>query len=88
MPCPFSWGGWSGMPWDMSWGMGFMWPLAAALWLIFIGLIIVGVYLVIKAFTESTSRETRTDALETLKKRYAKGEISREQYLEMKKDLE
>ncbi|MHA2431190.1 MAG: SHOCT domain-containing protein, partial [Promethearchaeota archaeon] len=51
-----------------------------------IGLIFLIVYLVIReeAFE---SKKTLTDAHKILDERYAKGEISREEYLQGKKDL-
>ena len=81
-------GGW-GAPGGYSWGyptgmrLGFMFvgilaPLA------FIGLLIVGAYLLLKPRVESAGSE---DALRILDERYAKGEITSEQYSEMKKNL-
>ncbi|NJD78503.1 MAG: SHOCT domain-containing protein [Candidatus Methanoperedens sp.] len=66
----------------MGFGMGFV----AIIMLLFWGAVI---WLVISLVNASTkkSEETPESALTILKKRYAKGEITREQYLEMKKEL-
>lgn len=52
------------------------------------GLIIVGIILLVKWLSDQKS-QTRTEdsALEILKKRYASGEISKEEFEEKKKDL-
>lgn len=65
-----------------GWGMGFGWIFG----LILIGLII----WFIVTFTGQNSRhyfERRKSALDILNERYAKGEISREEYKEKKKDI-
>jgi uncharacterized membrane protein len=49
-----------------------------------IGLLIVGAYLLLKPRVESAGSE---DALKILDERYAKGEITSQQYSEMKKNL-
>ena len=72
--------GW-GYPTGMRWGfmfIGMLIPLA------FIGLLIVGTYLLLKPQVKSAGSE---DALRILDERYAKGEITNEQYSEMKKNL-
>jgi putative membrane protein len=68
------WLDWSGGGWLM---MIFLWVL-----------IIVGIVIVTKWFANQTSHSTHEDtAMEILKKRYARGEISKEEYEQMKKDL-
>jgi len=52
--------------------------------LIFWGLIITGIVVLFKAFKNSGSRH----ALDILKEEYALGNISREEFLERKKDLQ
>ena len=70
------------MDWDhMSFGFGgvFMWLIL----LVIIGLII---YFIING-QNLVKHEARETPLEILKKRYAKGEISKEEYDRIKKDL-
>jgi putative membrane protein len=72
--------GW-GYPTGMRWGfmvVGMLIPLA------FIGLLIVGAYLLLKPGAESAGSE---NALRILDERYAKGEITSQQYSEMKQNL-
>mgnify|MGYP003394786726 CR=1 FL=1 len=66
----------------MGFGMGF----GAIIMLLFWGAIIWLVFSLINAGTKK-SEETSESALAILKKRYAKGEITRDQYLEMEKEL-
>jgi putative membrane protein len=66
---------------DGFWGNGFM----MIIWLIFI---IVGVVILMKWLTEKSSSSLKEEsALDILKKRYARGEITREQFENMKKDI-
>ena len=71
------WGNW-------GWGMGLM---------MFIGLIFWGsiIWLVVWGITRLTRHEThsseRRDPLDIARERYAKGEITREQFEQIKKDL-
>lgn len=70
--------GWYGYGPHMGYGwLGWLYPL------LFLGLLILGVYLVVRA--SSPKREDR--ALEILRERYARGEIDRETYERMKRDL-
>lgn len=76
-------GGWGGM---MHYGFGnggmFMWII----FLIVIGLLI---YFIIQARNTKGQTPTQNENhMDILKRRYAKGEISREEYERMKKDLE
>lgn len=70
----------------MGFGLGFGMGIGAIIMVLFWGAII---WLVISLINASTrkSEETPESALAILKKRYAKGEITREQYLEMEKGL-
>jgi putative membrane protein len=72
--------------WGMGWfGMIFM--------IIFWGLIIVGLVLLIRWLIQITSGKGQTgvrtgsNAMDILKERYAKGEISRDEFESMKKDI-
>ena len=83
------WGSWI---WHMPGGMGMMgygWGfmfLAPLLFLVLIGL---GVYYLITEFMSAGKSATGGGrALEFLNEQYAKGAITREQYLKMKEDLE
>jgi len=79
------WGAPGGYRWSYPTGMrlGFM-LVGMLIPLAFIGLLIVGGYLLLKPRVESAGSE---DALRILDERYAKGEITSEQYSEMKKNL-
>lgn len=62
-------------------GMIFM----SIFWIAFLGLIIWLIYqLIIKNKTNSTNSK---DSINIVKERYAKGEITKKEYLEMKKEL-
>ncbi|MCW3975344.1 MAG: SHOCT domain-containing protein [Candidatus Bathyarchaeota archaeon] len=84
--------GWGGMmgggmmgPGMMGWGgMGFAWIWIA----IFLIVLIVGAYLVITSFKrEKMAPSMQAKPIEILKERYAKGEITAEEFKKMKKEL-
>jgi len=70
----------------MGFGMGSGMGFGAIIMLLFWGAIIWLIISLINATTKK-SEETSESALNILKKRYARGEITREQYLEMEKEL-
>jgi putative membrane protein len=73
-------GGW-GYPYGMGWGfmlVGMLIPL------IFVILVVVGAYLWLTSRKEPPESDR---AIAILNERYAKGEITKEQYLEMKENL-
>ncbi len=74
MPCP-----WGGHGWAWS-----IWMLVAmaVLWLLFLG----GIALLI-IWAVNRSRPPGGSALDILSRRYAQGEISREEYEQMKRDI-
>ncbi|MFQ5997053.1 MAG: SHOCT domain-containing protein [Dehalococcoidales bacterium] len=81
-------GGWGMMGPGMMGGFGWMW-LMPVFSILFLGLIIWAVVLLVRGLSESRSTESSKadSALEVLKKRYARGEINKEEYEEKKKDL-
>ncbi len=73
----------NGMDWC---GMWFGWIF----WLVILGLIIWGVVTIVnnsRRHDEQNNLPPTENALGVLKKRYARGEINREQYEQMKRDL-
>lgn len=74
-------GGWKHM---MDFGYGGM-----LMWIIFLILIGVVIYFIIQSTKSKTSESSfRETPMDILKKRYAKGEISKQEFEKMKKDLE
>ena len=73
----------SGMGWSVIW---FSWIF----WLIIIGFIIWGVVSIVNNNRKQDQRHympPRESALDILKKRYARGEINKEQFEQMKRDI-
>ncbi len=69
---------------DYGWGMGFGWIFMIALW----ALVILGVIYLIKVIAGGSKISKSDDsAIDILKKRYAKGEISKEEFEARKKDI-
>jgi putative membrane protein len=80
---PQSPGGWGPM---MHYGFGYGGMFMWIIFLIVIGLLI---YFIVQAQkTKGQSLTQNESPLDILKRRYAKGEIAREEYERMKKDLE
>lgn len=77
--------------WMLQGGMGWWMVFGVILFIIFwggiIALIVWGVRSVARGGHHETYHESRNNALDILKERYAKGEITKEQYEQMKKDL-
>ena len=94
---PIIWGaitGWTGDSWGMM-GPGMMggygwWWFMPIIIIVFWGLVIWGIVALVRFIISSSnsgiSRQTDS-ALEILKTRYARGEISKEEFEERKKDL-
>lgn len=81
-------------PWhmgDYGYGRGMMgfWFGGFLMWITFIVVIAVAVYLIIRSTRSSTTDTLMTETpLQILKKRYARGEISKEEFDEIRKDLD
>ncbi len=73
-----------GMGPGMMWGWGMGWIFMIIFW----GLVVVGLIFLIRWLVGMT-KTTRLEesALDILKKRYARGEINKEEYEQKKKDL-
>jgi putative membrane protein len=75
------------MHWDYGGGVGFGfgWLLMILFWV----LVILGIVYLVKGIAGSAKkREQQETAMDILKKRYAKGEISKEEFEEKKKDIQ
>ena len=83
---PYGGGGMMGP--GMMAGFGWMW-LMPVFWAVFLGLIIWAIVAAVRSSNESKGSDfTKAEsALEVLKKRYARGEINKEEYEEKKRDL-
>lgn len=83
-----NWGEFCQWGWHMTpWGMGWGWFGGIAM-VVFWVAVIVGIVLLVRWLVTSPGQGQREEtALEILKKRYARGEISREEFEEKKKDL-
>ncbi|MDA8157460.1 MAG: SHOCT domain-containing protein [Actinomycetota bacterium] len=79
---------WMG-PGTMGWGYG-MGIVGALMMLLFWVLILIGLVYLIKWLAQSSRHGAAREetALDLLKKRYAKGEISKEEFEEKKKDIQ
>jgi putative membrane protein len=81
--------GWQGYgmmgPWMMG-GFGWMW-LMPVLWILFLGLIIWAIVALVRGLSQTGDSRPADSALEILKRRYAQGEIDREEYEEKRKTL-
>jgi putative membrane protein len=78
--------GWRDHSWGpgMTWGWGMGWIFMIIFW----GLVVVGIIFLIRYLigTTKTGRGEES-ALDILKKRYARGEIEKEEFEQKKKDL-
>lgn len=78
-------------PGMMGWGygMGWLWTIIT---IVFWVALIIGIIFLIRWLAASTKQrgegKSEDSALEILKKRYARGEISKEEYEERRRDLE
>ncbi|MFZ3385051.1 MAG: SHOCT domain-containing protein [Candidatus Methanoperedens sp.] len=75
------------MTFGMMDGYGMSFGIMLILGLVFWILVIIGLVLLIKYLWEGGARKEQESAIEILKKKYARGEISKEEFEEKKKDL-
>ncbi|MDD5007456.1 MAG: SHOCT domain-containing protein [Syntrophorhabdaceae bacterium] len=68
---------------DYGWGMGFGWIFMIIFWVL---IILVVIYLV-RLVTGTGKQQQGETPIEILKKRYAKGEITKEEFEKMKGDI-
>jgi putative membrane protein len=81
---PWMMGGYGWGPWTTGdLGLGWVTPI---LTIIFLGLVIWGIVMLVRYIAASSNKNT-SSALDTLKIRYAQGEISKAEYEEKRKDL-
>ncbi|KAA0256886.1 SHOCT domain-containing protein [Deferribacter autotrophicus] len=73
-----------------GYGFGFMGIFNMIIWLVILIAIIYALIYLIKGFTShSNIKESSShEALKILNQRYAKGEITKEEYIDMKRDIE
>jgi len=69
---------------NYGWGMGFGWIFMVFFW----ALVILGIVYIVQAISRRAGQSGREETpLDILKKRYAKGEITKEEFERMKDDL-
>lgn len=73
----------------MGWGDGGFWPFGMVIWVAILVAIVALIGWVVRAFFSSPNdRFSRSiSALDVLEKRYARGEIGRDEYLQKKTDI-
>ena len=64
-------------------GWGWMWIL----WIVIIGLVVWGVIALVKHTSSTSNTSQKSNPLEIAKERYARGEITKEEFEQIKKDL-
>ena len=83
--------GWGHGPGMMDWGHGMGWfgfVMMGVFWILIIVAIIFAIrWLVVSSRGGSHSQKSEETVLEILKKRYARGEINKEEFEEKKRDL-
>lgn len=73
--------------WDMPLGMGWWWVFGGLWMVVFWGGLIALIVWGIKKLTERGDSTPKRNPLDTAKERYAKGEISREEFEQLRRDL-
>ena len=75
-----NWGNWGGY----GWGMGFGWIFMILFW----ALAVLGIAYIVQTLSRRSGQSGKEDTpLDILKKRYAKGELTKEEFERMKDDL-
>lgn len=69
---------------DYGWGMGYGWLFMIIFW----GLVVLGIIYLVQSIVRGSRNEAKESAVEILKKRYARGEITKEEFERMRADLE
>jgi putative membrane protein len=86
-----NWNGWSTPPAGGMWGIWGVWSLLMLLvMLVFWGLVIAGLVVGLRwlvGFTRAGRDDRRDAALDIVRQRYARGEISREEFEAKRRDL-
>jgi putative membrane protein len=73
---------------DYGWGMGFGWGMGWLFFILFWVLILLGIVYLIKLISRDGRARTEEETpLDILRRRYAKGEISKEDFEKMREDL-
>lgn len=74
------------MHWDYGWGVGF--GLGWFFMILFWVLLVMGIVYLVKMIAGGTKREEKSEtAIDILEKRYARGEINKEEFEKIKQDL-
>ncbi len=68
---------------NYGWGMGFGWMFMVLFW----ALVILGIMYIVQTISRRPGQGPEEKPLDILKKRYAKGEITKEEFERMKDDL-
>lgn len=77
------------MMWDGFGGMGWGWiGLGMVHMLLFWVLVILGIVALLRWLGSGSGRNSSSRPLDILKERYARGELNREQYEQMKRELQ
>ena len=72
-----------------GWGGWMMAPFGMIIWVLVLALMVAGIVWLLRALTRQSSDNIgrRSPALDALEERYARGEISRDEYLEKRRDI-
>jgi putative membrane protein len=79
------------MHWDFRnymWGTGLGWLVMFVFWVLVILLVTMGIVYLVRQLTEGKRKQRKEEsALDILKKRYAKGEITKEEFEKIRDDI-